>query len=167
MSGVGKEGRSYAAIGADDLQKLARIARQDREAFFKEHPQWAKLYAHRVLCAALCQGAALHYIEHQTGVNDFDVYTFFWKHSARELPYRRLKSYDFGDSKFGRSSDRPDFVGRRVDCLMRSIECRNEEDAAAAIRRYLVQGKTQTARLLAAKAVVMLEPDCGKILWPE
>jgi hypothetical protein len=26
-------------------------------------------------------------------------------------------------------------------------------------------GKTETARLLAAKAVILLKPNCGKVLW--
>lgn len=77
---------------------------------------------------------------------------------------KRIKSYDFGDPKFGQSQDRPDFAGRRVDCLVRSIDTMEGEDVKTSIQRYLIEGKTKTAQLLAAKAVVLLEPNCGKVI---
>jgi len=166
MSKVGSEGRSYLPCTIADLKRLAKIASKDREAFFRTHPYWAKLYDNRVICVALCQGAALHWVDRTTGINDFDVYTFYKKNPVRDLYAKRIKSYDFGNSKFGKSVDRPDFIGRRVDCLLRSIEVHGKEDAKTALRRYLEKGKTETARLLSTKAVVFLEPHCGKIIWP-
>lgn len=166
MSEVGPKGRSFHPITLGDLKRLAEIASQDREEFFRTHPQWAKLYEHRVICVVLCQGAALHYIDGTTGINDFDVYTFYEKNPLKDLYAKRIKSYDFGDSKFRKSIDKPDFIGRRVDCLFRSIVVNGRENAETTIRRYLEEGKTETARLLSAKAVVFLKPDCGKIIWP-
>jgi hypothetical protein len=165
MSNVGPEGRCYLAIDLDDLRRLADIACRDREIFFKKYPEWGRLYRGCVLCVALCQGSAQHYIDRKTGVNDFDVWTFFRTNPKKSWCYRRNVPYDFGDSKFGQSIDRPDFVGRRVDCIGRNIDVRELEDAASAICRYLQQGKTKTARLLAKKAIVLLEPDLGKVVW--
>ncbi|HRJ59525.1 MAG TPA: hypothetical protein PLV64_24810 [Anaerolineales bacterium] len=166
MSRVGPEGRSYLPIEMADLYRLLEIAKQDREAFFYTHPEWRKYYSQRVIGVALCQGAAKHYVDGSTGINDFDVYTFYRKHPQRNWYAKRIKSYDFGDKKFGKSVDKPDFIGRRVDCLSRSIEVKKEEDIQTALRRYLTEGKTETAKLLAAKAVVLLEPACGEIIWP-
>lgn len=166
MSKVGPQGRSFLPIEMEDLKRLLEIANQDREAFFTTHPEWEKYYAKRVLCVALCQGAAKHYIDGKTGINDFDVYTFYEKHPIKSWYAKRIKSYDFGDPKFGKSVDKPDFMGRRVDCLSRSIEVKTDEDVQIALRRYLVEGKTETAKLLSTKAVVLLEPNCGQIVWP-
>ncbi|GIK74792.1 MAG: hypothetical protein BroJett021_37800 [Chloroflexota bacterium] len=166
MSKVGSAGRSYQAIEITDLRRLVQIAQKDEFEFFEKHPEWAKLYAGRKICIALCQGAALHYIDGSTGINDFDIYTFYRKHPAKSLYPKRIKSYDFGDTKFGQSQDKPGFIGRRVDCLVRSIDAAKGEDVEASIQRYLRDGKTETARLLAAKAVILLEPNCGKVIWP-
>jgi hypothetical protein len=166
MSKVTSAGRSYKAIDIGDLHRLLEIAYHDRETFFTTHPQWRRLYGKRVLCVALCQGAAKHYLDGITGINDFDIYTFYKKHPTKHWYAKRIKSYDFGDPKFGKSIDKTNFVGRRVDCLSRSIEVKKDEHAIAALRRYLVEGKTETAKLLSVKAVVLLEPNCGQIIWP-
>jgi hypothetical protein len=165
MSKVGSEGRSYLPIEMDDLYRLLEIAHQDREAFFKAHSQWRKFYGERVIGVALCQGAAKHYLDGVTGIDDFDIYTFYKKHPHKNWNAKRIKSYDFGDEKFGKSVDKPNFVGRRVDSLSRSIEVKKDEDIQTTLRRYLIEGKTETARLLSAKAVVLLEPNCGEIIW--
>ncbi len=166
MSKVGPEGRSYKSITVDDLRRLAEIAQCDRDDFFARNGEWAALYQYRLLCVALCQGAALHYVDKKNGVNDFDVYSFYITHPNKHWYAKRIKSYDFGDPKFGQSVDRPGYIGRRVDCLGRDINARKQEDAAIALQRYLHEGWTETARLLAAKAVVLLEPECGRIIWP-
>src|SRR5438445_6563879 len=72
---VPEEARSLERITVRDLTQLARIAAADRQAFFAKQPKWAKL-AERVVCVALCQGAALHFIDGRNGVKDFDVWTF-------------------------------------------------------------------------------------------
>jgi len=167
MSKVGAQGRSYIPIEIDDLKKLLKIANQDREVFFITHPNWARLYANRVISVALCQGAAMHYLDGITGINDFDVYTFYRKHRTKNWYAKRIKSYDFGDPKFGKSVDKPYFIGRRVDCLSRSIDVHINEDPKIAVRRYLEEGKTETARLLSAKPVILLEPNCGQVIWPK
>ena len=166
MSTVGSTGRSYRTIEIADLNRLALIARKDQAEFFDKYPEWARLYSGREICIALCQGAALHYIDGSTGINDFDVYVFYKRNPKKDLYPKRLKFYDFGDAKFGQSQDKPNFIGRRVDCMVRSIDAHENEAADKSIQRYLLKGKTKTARLLAAKAVVLLEPNCGKVIWP-
>ena len=70
--------RSYASIDRDDLLRLLRLTRADRQEYFARFSQkWGAYYADRVICTALCQGAALHYACGEVGINDFDVYTFY------------------------------------------------------------------------------------------
>lgn len=164
LSNVGSLGRSFLPIERRDLKKLLQIAKRDRETFFMVHPEWAKFYAKRVLCVVLCQGAAQHYDDGITGINDFDVYTFYKKHPLKNWYAKRIKCYDFGNPKFGKSVDKPGFIGRRVDCLSRAIDVNRMEDAVSALRRYLTERKTETAKLLSAKAVVLLVPNCGRII---
>jgi hypothetical protein len=152
MSKVGKKGRSYKPITRDDLGKLLKIAKKDRLAFFRKFPRWKVFYAKRVLCIALCQGAAQHYVDGTIGINDFDVYTFYRRSPRKKWYAKRIKSYDFGDDKFGRSVDEPDFVGRRVDCLSRAIDNTEADDPSASMEKYLLEKKTKTAKLLAKKA---------------
>jgi hypothetical protein len=168
MSNVGPEGRSYKRIERADLDRLAKLAAIDRAAFFESHPEWASLYADRHLGTALCQGAAQHYARQDVGVHDFDVYSFFSTHPARPWYAKRIKAEDFGDAKFGRSPDRPDFLGRRVDLLGRGIPTLPDQSPLESIRHWLTEGRTATARLLSEKAVVILDPVShrGTVLWP-
>ena len=168
MSSVGRSGRSFEHITIDDLARLAKLAKDDRASFFAKHPNWGRLYARRVLCTALCQGAATHYVYGEVGINDFDVYTFYSAHPKRSWPSRRIKHTDFGDPKFGRSVEKSTPIGRRVDLMARSIPARQDENPASAVRRYLRSGKTATARHLARNAVVLIEPVqfVGLIVWP-
>ena len=160
--------RSLEKITVTDLQRLAAIARADREGLFNRKPDIGKLYAERLICVALCQGAALHYIDGKNGVKDFDVWSFFREHTKRPFPYRRNVPYDFGYPKFGISPDRPDFVGRRVDIIGRSIPCREGQDPIEVIQNYLLSSSNKSPRLLAKKAVIILEPKelLGKVAWP-
>jgi hypothetical protein len=159
---------SYERITRGDLICLAEIARLDREDLFARNPRYRSLNEH-LICVALCQGAALHFVDGKNGVKDFDVWTFYAAHpNIPEFPWRRRKAYDFGDPKFGRSPDKPDFVGRHVDLLGRSLEVTGETDPAVVLRKYLSEGRTTTARRLSEKAVVLLEPEdrLGTVVWP-
>lgn len=55
-----------------DLNRLAEIARLDQEDFFARKPRYRVLRQESV-CVALCQGAALHFVDGENGVKDFDV----------------------------------------------------------------------------------------------
>ncbi len=161
-------GRSYRRITLEDLNRLAGIARLDREDLFARKPLYQAL-EDQLVCVVLCQGAALHFVDGENGVKDFDVWTFY---AARPnhptFPWRRRASRDFGDPKFGLSPDKPGFVGRHVDLLGRSIEVGAETDPTAILRGYLSEGGTSSARALARKAAVLLEPSdrLGTVAWP-
>lgn len=161
-------GRSYKEIALEDLKRLAEIARWDREDLFQRIPKWGRRYADRVLCVALCQGAALHYVAGQTGVKDFDVWTFYRAHPEAPFPARRLRTADFVDPKFGQLPDKPEFVGRRVDLIGRSLKCEPNDNPVRIVQAYLSEGRTHSARCLAEKPVVLLVPPgrCGQIIWP-
>ena len=104
--------RSLAPITPDDLTRLARIAQQDREDFFERKPTY-RVLADRLITVALCQGAALHFLDGWIGIKDFDVWSFYAEHPEVMYPPRRRVARDFGDAKFGQSPDQPGFVGRR------------------------------------------------------
>jgi len=154
--------RSVERIDDGDLAKLCEIAIEDSEDFFSRHRQ----YKSPTVCIALCQGAALHYIDGQSGVKDFDVWTFYAKTDAPAFPVRRRGRRDFGKSKFGKNPDDVGFAGRRVDLLGRSIEAL--PDPIASIQAYLRQVRTKTTMELSRKAVVLLYPPHvrGKVAWP-
>lgn len=59
--------RSYEKITGDDLARLAKLAAEDRQRFFVRNAQLARLYRRRILCTALCRGAALHYVNEKNG----------------------------------------------------------------------------------------------------
>ena len=162
------EERSYLPIDDAVLDRLATVAGKDREDFFRRNPRWGRLYRDRVLCVALCQGAALHFVDGRNGVKDWDVWTFFRLHPEGPFPPRRRGERALGDARFGRSTVRSEYVGRCVDLMGRAIIADEGEDPVTAVRRYLAAGRTESARRLAQKAVVLLEPAHrrGEIVWP-
>jgi hypothetical protein len=161
--------RSRELIDDADLARLASLARDDLAALFRRNDDLRRLYAKRLVCIALCQGAALHYIDRGNGVKDFDLWAFCAEHRERPFPYRRHAREDFGPSKFGRHpDDRDPFQGRRVDMMARSLPVKRGVDPVHAVRAYLTAGRTETARKLAAKAAVIVWPEAlrGTVAWP-
>jgi hypothetical protein len=121
------------------------------------------------LCRALCQGAALHYLDGITGVKDFDVWSFYVGHDDGPFPYRWKGTADFGPSRSGRHPhDPPSFRGRRVDFPGRSLPASLTDDPVTVFRAYLSSSRTRTAKALAAKAAVLIDPPgrLGEIIWP-
>jgi hypothetical protein len=164
--------RSYAPITVEHLKRLEKIARRDHDEMFARIPYLA-VYCERILLVALCQGAALHYVDGKNGVKDFDVYTFYSAVSGVLLHPRRNMPVDFGESEFGYcSKEKPirgqRFVGRRVDLLQRSLKVPPDADPVKAVRDWLQCGKGSPA-LLRKKAVVGIWPKrlLGKVIWPE
>jgi hypothetical protein len=161
--------RSYQRISRTDLKRLARIAKEDRADYFSRHPEFAILYSRRLLCAALAGDAALHYLNGMTGVTRFDVWSFYAEHPEAAFPVQRARRADFGASRFGRAADAPGtYAGRRVDLNGRSIDCSPGDDPVATLQRYLKAAATPSARELAQKAVVLIEPEplLGAEVWP-
>lgn len=164
---MAKGDRSLSPITLDDLARLRHIAREDRESFFARLPRYRAL-EDRVLAVALCQGAAAHFLDGKNGVKDFDVWTFYAAHPDVTYPARRRVARDFGDPKFGQTPDRMRFVGRRVDLLGRSLKALPGSDPVEALHAYLTERRTKSARHLASKAVVLIEPTAlvGQVVWP-
>ena len=157
--------RSLEAIDDEDLAKLAAVAVKDRVAFRFQCPRYNDA---KVLCVALCQGAALHYISGDNGVNDFDLWTFYERTDGMpDFPPRRSTHYDFGESKFGRHPVDQGYLGRRIDVFGRSIGG-PAGGPVELLREYLSSGRTKSARCLAKEAVVLLEPAHlrGAVVWP-
>lgn len=160
--------RSLEPITRSDLCRLAAIANADIEDLFLRKPETARAYAGRMFCIALCQGGALHYLDGKNGIKDLDVWVFFEAGTGRAFPYRRRGQRDFGDPKFGRTPGDEGFLGRRVDILGRSLRGVDRGDPVETLRKYLEGGKTESARQLARKAVILLEPRhlLGTVVWP-
>jgi hypothetical protein len=165
MSG---EERSMEKITREDLCRLGEIALQDLQSFFSHHPQTAQRYRDRLFAIALCQGAALHFLDGKNGVKDFDIWSFFRAHETKPFPYRRHATADFGNPKFGKSPNWEHFVGRRVDLLGRSMDVSSQASAVDASRGYLSSLSTASARALAKKAMILIYPHelLGTVVWP-
>jgi hypothetical protein len=60
------------------------------------------------------------------------------------------------------------YTGRRVDLLGRSLPAAPGTDPARVISVYLAAGRTTSARALAAKAAVLIDPmgRVGETIWP-
>jgi hypothetical protein len=161
--------RSLARIEIADLLRLAALAAEAEAELFRRKPQGSGRYAGRLLGRALCQGAALHYVNERNGVKDFDVWSFYTQYDNWPFPPRWRGTKDLGPSKFGRyPSDPPRYSGRRVDLLGRSLAAEPGADPADVIRRYLAARRTDSAKALAANAVILIDPEnrAGEIVWP-
>lgn len=155
----------------DHLRRLDDIALRDREAMFAKNPH-LKAYRDRVLLVALCQGAALHYINGTNGVKDLDVYTFYAAVPGLMLLPLRRQTADFGESEFGYWSKEKlirgmRFTGRRVDLLQRALQVPPDADPIEAVRAWL-RSRGETPRFLRDKAVVGIWPSeyLGEAIWP-
>jgi hypothetical protein len=161
--------RSSERITGADLIRLGQFALRDLAGLVERETATGRRYRNRLLCIALCQGAAQHYVDGAHGVKDFDVWSFFAAHPAGPFPYRRRVERDFGRSKFSRyPADPPRFLGRRIDLGGRSLPVAATADPVESVRSYLAAGCTETARRLSQRSVVLLWPAglCGRVIWP-
>jgi hypothetical protein len=160
--------RSLERIERSDLLRLAALAAEAEAGLFARRPQGAGRYAGRLLCRALCQGAALHYLDGRNGVKDFDVWSFYSARDDGPFPYRWKGHADFGPSRFGSyPGDPPSYAGRRVDLLGRSLSVPPGADPAEVLRDYLSAERTESAHELAKKAVILIAPEhaVGDVVW--
>jgi hypothetical protein len=147
-------------IARADLLRLAALAADAGAELFRRNPQGSGRYAGRLLGQALCQGAALRYVNGWDGVKDFDVWSFYARYDDWPFPARWRGTRDFGPSRFGRyPGDPPRYSGRRVDLLGRSLPAEPGADLADVLRRYLAGRRTDSAQALAAKAAVLIHPQ--------
>ncbi|HET8580750.1 MAG TPA: hypothetical protein VFL31_07105 [Nitrospiraceae bacterium] len=155
--------RSRARITSDHLRVLAQIAKQERDDFFKRNPGQSPFYQRRFIAAALCQGAALHYLGLGTGVKDFDVHLFYEQHPVRRQMARAVRRLPRQIDRFGK---------RQVDIIRTVIPrriTRNNRGGIAVIRAFLVDKPTQNAKHLAQKPVIGLLPKAilARVVWPD
>lgn len=146
-------------------------------AFLHSYPYTAA-FAPDLVAATLAQGAANHYAvanglarrhadPSRAGVKDVDVWFFFRRARGRTgFNPRWLQSRDLGPSALGRNPSEPEYTGRRVDFLGRSIEMRQGEPPEEGIRRWLRRGAGSPAEL-AKKAIIGLAPESvfGVSVW--
>lgn len=148
--------RSYKRITRNDLVRLAQISHDDFADLCRRQ-KYSHRYKGRLRLICLCQGAARHYVHHDRGVQDFDLWGFFEEVRGHPFPYRRRGERDFGPSKFGRNPDDGDaFKGRRVDVMGRSIRIPENETPIEAVQRYLGEAWTKSASLLAERPVIVV-----------
>jgi hypothetical protein len=84
--------RSPARIDVADLLRLAALAADAETELFRRNPRGSGRYAGRLLGRALCQGAALHYVDGENGVKDFDVWSFYAELDDWPFPARVARS---------------------------------------------------------------------------
>ena len=162
-----REQRSLEPISLEDLRQLARVGLIELEGLYQRRPNTRENFSAKLFCLALCQGAALHYLDKRNGVKDFDVWAFYKRTGSAQFPYRWRGVADFGSSKFGQLLGFEHYVGRKVDVLGRSIPVRRDDTPQQAIIRYFHDSKNATPRYLAQKACILLYPDefLGAIVW--
>lgn len=170
-----RQGRSFESITDDDLHHLVAIARGALEDLCRRKPRWTP-YQARVIAIALCQGAACHLLDGQTGIKDFDVWLFFAEVPGLPFPHRWRPRRDFSPSRFGHT---PGFrgLGRRVDVLGRSLPVPTDANAIQTLRAYFEHRRTVSARaaqkssdcalsnpLLAHRRLARLRPARNRLL---
>ena len=86
--------------------------------------------------------------------------------------FRAGRHRDFGPSRFGKRTDAeartrfPAYAGRNVDLFAYAIPAKRTDDPTDAVRAWLTAAPTKSARLVAEKPVVMLEPERLRVIWP-
>lgn len=161
--------RSFAQLTTDDLNELLVGSQKRLAEYFIDGDgvKWEKLYdITKPLCIALCQGAAMHFHDKKNGVKDFDVW-FFYQFNQKHLPCRTMWNWDYQNKKFGRHPHFSEYEGRKVDVIVRSIKNYIVGDPVRTIFTYFEKEKTDSSKLLAEKAVVLLSPEkyFGKTIW--
>lgn len=146
------------------LRRLAIAAQLDREAFFAEHARWRRSYGDRVEAVVLAEGTRRQVDGGR--VAPLEVWTFFRHHPDGPFPTRRRRVRATRDP-WKRILAEPSLAGRPLTLVSVSIEADRFDDAELVVRRYLMTGKTTSARRLANGRVIMLEPaqTRGRAVW--
>jgi hypothetical protein len=76
--------RSRARIEPADLLRLAALAADAETGLFARNPHGSGRYTGRLLGRALCQGAALHYVNGKNGVKD--IWSFYAQYDDAPFP---------------------------------------------------------------------------------
>ena len=146
-------GRDYEPIGRADLAALSNLAAEQEAALFRRHPNTAGRHAGHLLCRALMQGAAMHYLNDANGIKDWDVWSFYEPNGGRPFP--------------ARWHGRAWYRGRRVDLFGRTLDAERGDDVAGPVRYWLADHRTKSAAALAWKPAVLIYPPdrAGEVIW--
>ncbi len=146
------------------LRRLAIAAQLDREAFFAEHARWRRSYGDRVEAVVLAEGSRRQVDGGR--IEPLEVWTFFRHHPDGPFPTRRRRVPATRDP-WKRILAEPSLAGRPLTLVSVSLEADRFDDAELVVRRYLMAGKTASARRLAKGRVIMLEPaqTRGQTVW--
>lgn len=139
-----------------DLRNLRDLALEEHDAFFRRNPHLEAGYRQALVAACLCQGAALHYLNPRSRLEDFDIWHFYWETRGKIFPYR--------------AHAKGEYRGKRVDFLKRGVRKefrRFAGNSGQVILEYLKRRDTRTKRELLKKATIGLFPHSifGKMLW--
>ncbi|MFG2000442.1 tyrosine-type recombinase/integrase [Spirillospora sp. NPDC048911] len=140
--------RSLAPIDREDLLRLAELAADAEAELFRRNPRGSGRYSGRLLCRALCQGAALHYVNGSNGVKDFDVWSFYAEIDGWPFPPRWRGTRDFGPSKFGiqeipRATRAGGFDSRHLHKIKWPLTCTGRLTAICVSRSWTHGGHTR------------------------
>ena len=115
------------------------------------------------MAAALCQGAALHFLGRGKGVKDLDIHLFYIQHPKRQQLSRRVYSLEYDFPTFGRR--RVDFIRTVIPEWVVSGTGKN---AIKMLQALLHEEPTANSHHLAQKAVIGLLPRSifGAVVWP-
>lgn len=152
-------GRAMEPLTTEHLRALGRLAAEDQDGFFARNPRYAPC-RDGLLCVALCQGGALHYVDGRNGVKDLDAWIFYDAGRGPSFPPRRRGVLHYPDSGLTGWSE-------RVDVMTRSIKLLPSGPVESLVH-YLRAPRTGTAWELARKAVVLIKPEArlGEVIWP-
>ena len=162
---------SKEEIDTDDLRQFAGVALNALQS-----TKYGRKFKSSLAMITLCQGGANHYVvsngyvhryfdPQKKGLKDIDIWFFFRKKGFS--PVWKL-TRDFGRSKFGRNSEEPGYIGRRMDFFGRSIPFLARDNAGSALERWIASGAPGSSPWhLSHKAVVGIFPEniVGKVLW--
>jgi len=139
------------------------IAAEAEVGLFARHPHGGGSYAGRLICRALCQGVAQHYLDGRSGVKDFDVWS-----SYGPFPYgggaRRITAC--------RSSGATPETCRRSPAAGSTCSADRSTGRSAPTRPMRCEASRRGAHRhgpgTGRKAVVLICPDhlVGEIVWP-
>lgn len=155
---MSRPSRSYWKLTRRDLARLRDFAIIEHRDFIRRNPRLEDSFRDFLVAICLCQGSASHYLDPSVGINDFDVWHFYFEDRIVSFPYRAHKRIQTG------------YRGKRIDFLKRAIPrgkrlSKNRPDLI--VRRFLLERNNGTKVRLLRKAVIGLYPPSifGKIIW--
>jgi hypothetical protein len=149
-------------VGRPELQSLATLAGEEESNFFDRNPHLIEVYRERLIVVALCQGAALQYLQRGKGVNDFDIHFFYLQNPAKPRLSRSVKRISATVGSFPNAS--VDFI-RTV--LPSARQAPGRENSIELLQTFLRNPPTGNALHLSKKGVIGLLPDklFGMVIW--